>query len=511
MKHIPVTLSEFRGGLDLKTALPSIQPGFTPNSFNFSINENGGIEKIKGYEDIELSGANLPGDMQKIFSYEKSNTSYSRIITTDSDNWYSVENDGTVARIRNSMTPNSTSTFLIHDDLLYGLDDDNDFATWDGATLTTYAPGGGNGPSNGRLLGLWNGRMYVVPSTDQLRIEWSEPFDFTSATAWPADNYVILSTVGAGSKIIGGAVVGDALIVVTDSAIVRIVNPDNGANTLIANIGCASAKSLAVIDNVLFGMSKRGIFSTDGNSFASIISERVEPLFNNMSANLSSASGIAVNNKYFVSIGLDGIGGGYSSENATTLEVYPSLDNAIMANSYPVTDWTVTRIDGNKDTVWMIDTIDKSLLRRAFTTNSLIDSSNDPVDIECWYELAPTDLGVGDTEKRVHSVRVTGRGADVSIGVKTDFNLSTPELSELSLDSGLGGEWDVSLWDSVLWGGVTFSYSDARLYGRGRKFGFFVSESSGGSTVIESSGDSTLGIVSIYTIEPRFSVSRRYR
>ena len=118
MSFSVVHIDRFEGGLDLVSSLSTIPPGFTPNAMNFRVNERGGIDKCTGYSAFATLGANA----HELTYYEQRDGSPRCLVAAEPTAWQKVASDGTVTNIRTGMTTCSATTFVQHEDYLYGLD-----------------------------------------------------------------------------------------------------------------------------------------------------------------------------------------------------------------------------------------------------------------------------------------------------------------------------------------------------------------------------------------------------
>lgn len=488
------TLRDFSRGLDLASAIDEVRPGFTPNASNAVINELGGVEKVLGYSAL----ATLTEAGKKLIAYEKSDGSYKRIVSYGSTKWETVTGAGVVASIRTGMTASSQPSWVVFQDALYGMDDNNILGKWDGSSLTTFATGVGTGPNKGRILGVWNGRLYVVPATNQMRIEWSAPFDFTS---WPATNYLELNGPGTSNKIVGAVIHAGGMTVFTTVG-VHLVPTAGGTDQYVVDgtLGCVSGESLAVLDGVIYGLSKKGVFKTDGSYPLQIVSPLIEPMFVAGSPVLTAAAGVAYRRKYLCSFQRG------ASANDTTIEDYAALGDAFMVNDYPALAWArTTAIDGY-DRLVFLDASDATKLRRAFNGGSFNGAA-----IPFLYETAPFDMGIPQLQKRLQRVQLYGRGS-MTVGVKTDLSDTAREITDTGLGVATGALWDSATWDVSVFGGYMVRQTSARIHARAKIFQLVFNESStntfNGRTILKQQSED-VGGAAIYEISPRFEVTGR--
>lgn len=496
MNMMASQIDRFDLGLDLVSSLSDVPDGATPNALNMRVNERGGVEKVRGYS----AHATLAADAHSLTSFKHRDGSPNVLVAATATAIYSIDSGGSPTAIDTGRTSESDTSFAEYEDELYILGPSNDLAVWNGTTVTDYAPGVNSGPKRGTILGVWDNRLWVTPGG--LRVEWSEAGLLTGTGAWPTTNFIELGGPGSTEEIVGAVPMPGGLVVFTTGSTYRIYDAVNQLSTVVdPGQGCSSRRSLAVIDGRIFGMCQRGLFASDGSSPHQIISEAVRPLFSDETPTLSAAAGVGRYGAYLCSYQRDG------SANDLTLEVSPS--GAIMANQYPALDWASSDMEGEPE-AYFIDASDPTRIRHAFDGGSFAGS-----DIECYYDLSPSELGVPEQLKRLRRARVVGRG-DMYIGAIVDYATNPESLRRL----GLGGNsstatWDNVTWDNAVWGGYGLFEGHATLNVRGRTITLRLWER-GNSTAASrdllgaSTGDA-LGGAAFYVVEPQFHISTRRR
>lgn len=501
------TLRGFSKGLDLASALTNVRDGFTPNAKNMVINEMGGVEKVQGYSDIALSGANLPGAMHSLGTYNNAAGTTKRVIAADADEMFAIESDGTTTRIRATMSTSTRTTFAQVSDTLYACDDINIMGSWTGSgSMSTHAAGADTGPPLGQIIGVLNGIMYTRTVADKMTIRWSDVFNYTSTGAWPTANTVTLSSPNTGASILAGIPTSSGLVVFTDRAMYLLYDQDTGANSVIdSNIQLANPESLCVLDGLIYGMSTSGLFVTDGQSPCRIISQRIDPLLRASGGSLADACSVAFDRKVLTSIEVSG------STNNMTIESYADLvidkAPAFMAIQYPMKRAVVSSMSGS-DAVYFIDASATTKLRKGYTGGDFNTAA-----ITCHYAFNPIDMGNPALEKRIMRVRVVGSG-NLSIGLIPDFDTGTPSTQSLNMPTS-GGVWNTAVWDAANWGGYALNEGYSRISGRAKSFNIYITES--GTTtqdtrpLLGSISGQNVGGASVYLVEPHYAICGRHR
>lgn len=506
-------IEDFAGGLDLVSSINNIPPGFTPSARNFRIAEYGGIEKVLGYSAF----ATIAAEAHELAYYAQKDGSPKRLIAATATDWYAIDSAGSATDIH-TVTSASNTTFVTHEDKLYGLDVSNNIAVWTGSgSATSYSPGANSGPPQGIILGVWQNRMWVAKATSgslAMRIEFSEPADptagFVNATGlWPTDNYVELGgTAGQSEAIVGGVVTGDGLLVFTTSSTYLVYDTDGKYRVVDNERGCLSRRSLAQFGDEVYGLTTDGVFATTGAFPLDIISRRVDPLFVSETPDLSSSAGIRWGRAYLSSFQRLSASAG----NDLTLDVsFGGQAPAIMANDYPSACWAKGNLQSDAgEELYFIDASDPTKIRRAFSGGSFAGSP-----IQCFYDLPFDNFGNEAELKRLHRLRLVGRG-DLRVSCRVDYQLAaTGAQQTLAFPSAGDGLWDTMLWGEGTWGGYALfeGYCQPRV--RGRRIQIRFSET--GSSVfpmrdnLNQSISGELGGAGVYLCEPQYTTSTRRR
>jgi len=502
-------IQDFSKGLDLVSSLNNIEVGYTPNAKNFRIAEYGGIEKILGYKPLADLGVGVSG--QDAVYFQKRDFSLKQLVVASTNKWQSVSSAGAVADIRTGLTTNTGTTFALIEDVLYGVDIFNVMHKWSGAGATAAVAGT---PPKGAILGVWSNQMWVAESSGStlgMTVRWSEPGDFDSATAWPAANNVKLGGPGTSEKIIGGAAMPNGILIFTTNATYLIYDDATGANSLIdPRRGCSSRRSIAVIDGIAMGINSEGVFRTDGSFAQEMVSRRIDPLFVNEIPLLAASAGTSWFNSYLACFNRAG-----SAYNNLTLDIQ-AASGSVMANDYPVAAWVQGPLLGTKQNLFFIDGSNTRFVRQAFSGGSFLTAASPGVakDITCYYELPFNDFGIESQIKRLHKIRLVGRG-DLQVAVKIDYQNVTSGSELLGFPTILGGLWGTAIWDLSSFGGYSLFEGYARIRAKGRRISLRFLESSddvaSGRSILNADPFAELGSAGVYLVEPHYTVSTRNR
>lgn len=509
MSFSTLQIQDFSRGLDLVSNLPTLQPGSTPNAKNFRILSSGGVDKILGYAAWgDLGTGNQAHDL---FWYRQADASPNVLIAATATKWYSVSSSGTPTAIRTSLTTTTDTSFVAHDDVLYGCDGVNIMGSWTGSgSASTHAVGVDTGPPLGIILGIWQQRMYVAPVANPMRVVFSEPGNFTSAGAWPAGNVVDLAAPSTSDKIIGGMPTSEGLLVFAQRATFLIYGSLDGDDRLVdPERGLASRRSLAVIDGHVYGVNGDGVFQTTGAFPLQMTTRAIEPLFAETPANLTVAAGVRYRQTLLLSYDRSG-----NAANDLTLDYRPSSDQSVagswMANDYPMRAAVTAEFSADEE-LYFVDASDPTKIRKGFSGGTFAGTA-----ISCFYDLPPDDFGIEQQLKRLHRIRIVGRGS-LYVAARTDYGDFDVDALPLEFPSIGSALWDgVGVnWDSAEWGGYALFEGHARVRAFGRRIQLRLYETSSGTyparTPLNAATGDSIGACGAYMIEASFTVSSRHR
>jgi hypothetical protein len=276
------SLLDFSGGLNLRDAPSELANNESPDLWNVTLDERGGMQKRLGYAKKNQTpyATSLPS--QALYEWQGGLT----IVTQCGQ---SVFLDDTPAAVH-TFTTADRAGFTEFSDAATGLNYlyaihpvDGLWRTADG-TVWTQITGG----PKGSTLAVWQNRMLAGGDKDHpTRLSASaigDPTDWTTAEGhgWTNDiregnDQTILALKGASGVDIDGR---PGLLVVKRHSTHRVNDSNTGAYTTIDSaVGCAS--SLAIVDTLdrTVMISEQGIFLTDGNGPWQLKSGKIQPLF----------------------------------------------------------------------------------------------------------------------------------------------------------------------------------------------------------------------------------------
>lgn len=513
MSRSSLLLEDFSGGLDLVSSLSSIEPPYCTNAMNFRLAEGqAGVEKILGYAAFCDLGSGVAAHELYYFQFGSTPTRY--LIAASATKLHWIDSAGTATDLITGRTSTAATgaTFASYADYLYCLDPVNDGVRWDGAGATdTWAPGVSTGPPRGIILGVWSNRIWVAKASSGslgTEIVWS---DAGLPLSWPAANTVTLGDVGGNGKLIGGIPTPEGLLCFTEFATYLVYDTD-GTNRLVdAEHGCSSRKSLALVEDHVYGLNHEGVFRCNGAAPQELVSRRVDPLFTFETPVLSGAAGTWWKNAYLVSYQRTTS----PAYNDLTLDVYPSQDS-IMANQYRSASWAHGHLAGTDNRLYFVDAGNTRYIRRAFSGGSFLTTASPGVasDISCYYETPPLDLGEESMLKRLHRVRLVGRG-DMYVAARVDYSAADVLADRFDFPAVSGGVWNTAVWDTDTWSGYALFEGLAEIPVRGRRIALRFYESSDDTypnrNVLGLDISSNLGGAGLYLVEPVYSIQGKRR
>lgn len=455
-------IRDFSGGLNLREAPPELAPNESPDLWNVTLDERGGVAKRRGY------------------SLVTSTTSTKRKTFTTSDRVGLCEYNGQV--------------WAIHPV-------DGVFRSTDGITWTAVA-----GSPKGDSITPWQNRLVANDYVNQTRINASKVGDGTDWTTgvgagWtneirenPRDGSRVLSVASAsGVDVIGRA----GLIACKRDSTYRINDSNTGAyQTLDANVGAASSAAVTTLFGRTIILSRAGIFWTDGSRELVKASARVDPLFTPTALAMDQldlcAAGSYGDRCYF---SLPRAG---QTANDLALEYHP-LEGWITAGSNAATcygtntatslfysglstaqTFIYSQLLGN----YVVQDGDSLYLGVPNTNNlyrQLTGGSDNGVAIASYFQSRWFEPNDGFFT-RFRRAKLIGRGS-FSFYTRADYSTGQGILRSVAINLG-GFVWNdaSSVWNNpgVLWGpGQYVDYSDSLLsLGTGRSVSFRVEETS---------------------------------
>lgn len=449
---------DFSGGLNLREAPPELASNESPDLWNVTLDERGGVAKRTG------------------FSLVTSTTSAKRKTFTTSARVGLCEYNGQV--------------WAIHPV-------DGVFRSTDGITWNAVA-----GSPKGDSIAPWQNRLVTNDSVNTTRVNASKIGDGTDWTTgvgagWtnelrenPRDGSRILCVASAsGVDVIGRP----GLIVCKRDSTYRLYDSNTGAyQTLDPNVGAASGMSVTTLFGRTIILSRNGIFWTDGSSELVKASARVDPLFTPTTlamGQLDLCAAGSYGDRCYFSVPRAG-----QTANDMALEYHP-LEGWITAGSnafacygtntatslfYGGTSTTKNFIYSQLLSDYIVQDGDSLYLGVPNTNHlyrQLTGGSDAGAAIASWFQTRWFEPNDGFFT-RFRKAQVLGRGA-FNFFTRTNYSTGQGLLRQVNITQG-GFVWNTGVMGVGVWGPNQYvGYSDKLLsLGTGRSVSFRVEETS---------------------------------
>lgn len=281
-------LAGFSGGLNLRDAATELKPTESPNCWNVTLDERGGVAKRLGYQKWNASAvSNLIED-----SYFSTLTGLLYWYSPADGKLYSDDGTGTLTLRHTFNTAYSLSLVDFAGSVIAAHGKDGLFSSTDGTTFTAVTATSGSAPT-GFVVCVWQNKLWVVESVpasgtnlNSNRIAFCAPGDFTKWASADGggtidirekdDEPVICLVGGPGNDLQSQP---GLFIFKTDSTY-RLFDSTTGAYmTVDPMVGAASKKSVVGLFGELFILSRRGLYATKKLSALVPIAEQLYPLF----------------------------------------------------------------------------------------------------------------------------------------------------------------------------------------------------------------------------------------
>lgn len=466
-----VTIGDFSGGLNVRDALTELAPNESPNLWNVTPDERGGMRKRLGYVTWNAAAAANPitygfesATLGLIFWYSKADG----VLYSDPGTGVLTSRHTFTANGRVQMEDFAGACYIQHSaDKLY--------KSTDGTTWTAVVAATGSIPS-GDQLATWQNKLWVADSTSTL-LTFCAPGDPTKwATAdgggsnyvREGNDYPIVCLFGAAGSDVQA---NPALIVGKRSgahgSMHRVIDASTADYvTIDQSVGPGGTGSIASHFGKLYVVSPLGIYETTGQSELRPIGQKIGPLFDPSALDYSQASGFVAArhlDRVLFSVARTGATG-----NDLCLEYHP-LFGAFTARSdamgfyvsHGTTGDTLLGVGPGSGQVYELNT----------------GGDDNGTAIESWF-LTKVFEPDRRYQLRLQHVRLAGRGT-FTLSVLPDYATSGPD-KELSIVAE-GFIWDSDGWDdsTVGWGEATVEgYDNFWPRAVGRAFQLRIDETS---------------------------------
>lgn len=295
-------------GLNVDETANAIDDAELTDALNFNLTAGGELVKRTGWltvhDDAVQGGADLGANAVKILGFFNTN-SFQHFVARAGANIYWSTDGATWTLIAGGPWGNIEHG-VQYTDKFYMVRRDATIVQWDGTTATAIT-----GSPMGSHCKVFKDRLFVINSyaagSPASRIYFSNPFDF-SATGWPATNYVGVGE-GDGDVLVAVYNVQDYLMCFKAGATWNLYV--QGTDTLAwilrpfnSEIGCVSKNSLVLYEGLIYFLSVRGVYQTDGNTVRNL-SMPIAPYFNAIvvsSATINASSAFIWQDKYVLAL-----------------------------------------------------------------------------------------------------------------------------------------------------------------------------------------------------------------
>jgi len=274
MPIIPIELSAFHGGINLKTNPLLIKPEEGRIVKNVNLNEIGTLQKCKGYSIF----GNQPtsDDVLSLYAFYKIGTTTERFLLRDSGGnvyKYDFTNNTWGTAIATGLSTTAIPCWETYKNLALRFNGVDKPKKYDGSTLTDLE---GN-PPNGSIVRLFKDRVYVAGvSPNYSTIYYSK---VGNPEDWPPFNNFDVNA-NDGDRIIAMEPLFDSFLIFKEFSIWEYkVDRRNNPATLryiTLDIGTTSRRSVVNINGILYFFNRKGVYQF-ATRYPELISLKVEP------------------------------------------------------------------------------------------------------------------------------------------------------------------------------------------------------------------------------------------
>jgi hypothetical protein len=459
-------IRDFSGGLNLRDAPPELAENESPDLWNVTLDERGGVAKRLGYSQYNAT-AFSGGLVQNTFYW---NTGGFQVTQAGA-----VIYKADVNTARKTFTTSARVGFCDFAAKLWAIHPvDGLFYTTDGITWTAVV-----GSPLGSSLISWQNRLLSNDSVNVTRINASaigDGTDWSTAVGhgWnnelrEKDTQPIICLAAASGVDIAGR---PGVLALKRDSTYRIYDSSTGAyQTLDPNVGAASALSVVTLFGRTIILSREGIFWTDGIAPLKKASERVDPLFQPAAlaeAQLDLCAAGALGDRCYFSI-----------------PRYGQTANDLALEYHPVEGWIVT--GSNAASCYSVFASNTQALYAGSPTVSgrvyqmLSTGADDGVAIASRFQTRWFEPSAG-FKASMPSCRVLGRG-NYELYRRINYETGQGRARTVTIARG-GFTWNdpASIWNNpaTIWGPATYQGYSAPLNSLGtcRSVSFVVSETS---------------------------------
>lgn len=484
-------LTDFSGGLNLRDAPSELANNETPDCWNVTLNERGGVEKRLGYAKKNVSPYTTSSAPQNEYVWLGTRITQCGADLFKNDGTMSVKTFSTAARA--GFAEFGSSVYAIHPV-------DGIFASTDAATWAHVA-----GSPAGTCLEPWQNRLLAGgdPSNGP-RLYASAIGDATDWTVGTGhgwyndirehDSQPIVAIKSASGIDIAGK---PGVIVCKGQSSYRVNDSNTGSyQTISTTVGAASAISVVNLFDQTFILSPTGVYHTNGVNALTLASGKLQPLF--------TPTGVAFDQAALFCAGRKGDRVHFSLPRAG------STANDLHLEYHPAMGWIVAGSDAMS--CYATDTTNGEKLYGGSPTvhgqvyELGVGGNDDGAAITCRYQtkwIAPE----GGIECRFRRLRVFSRGS-FSLYVKRNFDVGQGDQSSV-LSQTTGMVWGTGVWGTDVWGPGNYEASqDFWSLGTGTYVSFVFSETSTMTStapqLLDTGTAPTIGAFAVYGLGLQF-------
>lgn len=462
-------MAGFAGGLNLRDAPTELAANESPDCWNVTLDERGGVVKRLGY--IKWNSAAATNVFQD--SYHSVLTGLLFWYSPADGKLYSDPGTG-VLTLRKTFTAGSRVTLVDFAGKVYAAHPvDGIFASTAGTAWSALIASTGNLPTSPSLLAVWQNKLWVAGNG--VTLYFTAPGD---ATKWAAvdgggsvdvreknDTAIVALHGGSGFDF----QTNPGLFVFKNDSTYRVYDSTTGAYvTVDGRVGAASKNSVTELYGEIVVLSRRGIYVSKKLAALAPASEKIAPIFDPASLDDTKMANWCVGYKGDrISLSVTRQG---ATVNDLALEFAP-LYGWIVAGSNAMGCYQ-TLTGNNAETIIGAS---PAVTGQLYQLGS--GGSDDGAAIASWFTTRWFELS-GAHEARLNLSRLLGRGIFTHT-VRTDFHTTGGVADTATIQMNNGFVWGVGLWGTVVWGGQAIeSYLDLHPRIVGRSFQVRIDETS---------------------------------
>jgi hypothetical protein len=459
-----IHFDKFNGGLNLIDGPNEVPANDSPDCWNVTIDQRGGVSKRLGYTKWNTSGQ--PAAVIKNGYYSEA---VNKTIWQAGASLYAEVGNGTFGSAIKTFSDSSRVGMVDFAGKVQINHPVDGHFNYDGTTFSGAVSGG----PDGNQLAVWQNKVWSSgdPALPH-RLSFCAPGD---ATNWTTGGAGTVDVRARNDEALTALIPSprEGLVVFKEGTSYRVYDSSTGAYQVIdERNGCCSGIGLTSIFGQIFCINPSGIFFTDGIAPLQLASTKIQPFFDPIALNVSQCANWAA---------------GYRKHHRTlyfSVSRAGATANNLVFELNPVEGWIVPHSCAASCYVIFADD-DEKLLGASPTVNGQVYELYDDIGSDdgssiasrfqtAWY--TPEEMGL----MRLRRLLVTGRG-DFSLYRKWDYTLGDGDLFPVTLQE-TASSWDSGfLWsdENSIWGPTNYE-DQQKLWslGVGRAVSFEIQETS---------------------------------